>query len=213
MKAKFGMGIFTISDASEILQIDRSKIKYWFGRYVSGEFNKKSNQGYFYDSGKVIAVNFLTLIETYVFYQLKEKGVPTKSIVKAHEVLSKYHNTPYPFALEDFLCSGRDLWQKIGDDFISLDEKRQYALIDVILHFSENIDFMKDYASKYYPRGRTNSVVINPQNQYGSPIIDGTNIKASTISGLFLGGEESDFIADLFEIEERKVVEAISFAA
>ncbi len=213
MKPAFGMGIYTISDASEILRIPKAKIRYWFNRYVGGEFKKLNRDGYFYDSGDVLAVNFLTLIETYVFYHLKEKGVPTNKIIEAHQILSNFHQTPYPFALKKFLCSGQDLLHEIDGDIISLDNRRQYALADIILHFSENIDFSEDFASKYYPRGRDNSVVINPQNQYGSPIIDGTNIKISTIHSLYDGGEDPKFIASLFEIDERKVLDAIDFAA
>ncbi len=213
MKAVFGMGIYTISDSAEILGISRSQIRYWFSRYVSGNFRKLNSDGYFYDSGQVIAVNFCTLIETFVFYHLKKKGVKTNRIIEAHDILSKYHGTPYPFALKEFLCSGSDLFHKAGSDFISLDKRRQLALSDIILHFSENIDFYQNFAFKYYPRGRDNSVVVNPRNQFGSPIIDGTNIKVSTIVSLHHGGEKSEFIAKLYEIKERQVEDAIKFAA
>ncbi len=212
MESKFGLGIYTVSDASGILGIDNSRIRYWFNRYVSGEF-KKIHDGYFYESGEVITVNFHTLIETYVFYHLKKKGVPTKKIIEAHNILSKHHNTAYPFALEEFLCSGSDLLHQVGEDIISLDKRRQFAIQKIILQFSENMDFYKKFASQYYPRGRSSSIVVNPNNQYGAPIIGGTNIKVSTILSLHRGGEDSQFIADLYDLNQEYVHDAIKFAA
>ena len=212
MESKFGMGIYTISDASEVLNIDKFKIRYWFNRYVSGEFQKE-HEGYFYDSGQIIAVNFYTLIETYVFYHLKKKGVPTKKIIEAHNILANHHNTAYPFALKKFLCSGSDLFHRVGENMISLDRRRQLAIQKIILQYSENIDFYKKFASKYYPRGRNNSVVVNPNNQYGAPIINGTNIKVSTLLSLYRGGEEPQFIADLYDIKREQVKDAIKYAA
>jgi len=213
MKSNFGMGIYTILDASEILKVPKSSVRYWFNRYVGGEFNNKWSDGYFYEEGKIIAVNFLTLIETYVFYHLKKKGVPTKKIIEAHNILSSFHKTSYPFALKEFLCSGNELFHKVKTDLISLDSRRQLAIEQIILQLSQNIDFYKQYAFKYYPRTRKSSVVINRNHQYGAPIIDGTNIKVSTLLSLHRGGEEPQFIAYLYQINKSQVQDAIEFAA
>jgi len=211
MKSHFGMGIYTISDTSEILNVPKRKVRYWFNEYVKGQFDKR-NEGYFYVEGDTIAVNFFTLIETYVFYHLKEKGVKTKKIIEAHNILSKLHNTSYPFALKQFLCSGGELFHRVDKDLISLDKRRQYSIEKIILQLSENIDFQQNYASKYYPRSRKSSVVVNPNHQYGTPIIDGTNIKVSTLLSFYRGGEEPSFIASLYSLKEKDVQDAIKYA-
>lgn len=210
MDPKFGMGIFTISDTSAILNIPRRKISYWFNKYVSGDFERKLGQRYFVDN-EVITVNFYTLIETFVFYHLKEKKLKTPIIIQAHNELSKFYQTPYPFALYEFLHVGSSLFHDFEGNIVSLDESRQYAIRRIINQFSEKIDFGPRFAQKYYPMGKKSSIVVNPSNQFGSPIIDGTNIKVSTIFSLSSGGESTDFIADLYDLNEKQVNDAITY--
>ena len=213
MESKFGMGIYTTTEASIILGLDRNKVSYWFSKYVSGEFKKRYDEGYFYDSDNIVKVNFYTLIETYVFYKLREMEVPTKKIIEAHNLLSKHHNTPYPFAIHKFLASGADLFHEVDGSVITLNKAQQLAISEVIHYYAENIDFGERFAEKYYPKGRNSSIVVNPRNQFGSPIIDGTNIKVSTILSLYEGGETAEFIANLYSIKEESVHDAIRFAA
>ena len=97
MEATFGMGIYTTSDVANILGLPLNKVSYWFSRYVSGTFENYSKGKYFYDDNKHIAVNFYTLIETYVFYHLRSKGLKSKAIITAHNILSRHYETPYPF--------------------------------------------------------------------------------------------------------------------
>ena len=214
MKSTFGLGIYTISDASEILRIPKRKVRYWFNKYVSGEFSNRYKGKYFLDAGDIIAVNFYTLVETYTFYHLKEKGLPTKTIIEAHNILGQMYNTPYPFALHKFLASGAELFHEISEEVtIALNNRNQIAIKGIIQHYAENFDFSKGLAHKYYPAGRKSSVVINPENQFGAPIIDGTNIKISALMNLYRGGEDVKFIAELYELKTKQVKDAIKFAA
>jgi hypothetical protein len=41
---------------------------------------------------------FYTFIEFFAFYQLRQEGVTTQKIIKAHQVLSNTFETKYPFA-------------------------------------------------------------------------------------------------------------------
>jgi len=211
MEPALGKGIYTITDVARILNIPKIRVRYWFAKYVSGEFESKQGTTYFYDSEN-IAVNFYTLIETFVFFHLKEKGTKTKNIIQAHNILAKHYKTPYPFALYKFLSSGKDLFHDFEtENLFSLDGTKQLAIRDVINHYSENIHFGEVYAEKYYPNGNDKLIVVNPNNQFGAPIIDGTNIKASTIMSLVKGGESIDVICSMYKIKTEQVNTVIQF--
>jgi uncharacterized protein (DUF433 family) len=210
---QFGQGFYTAADAANILDIPYNKVGYWFRKYVKGEFEVHSNYRYYYESEKVTAVNFHTLIEVYVFDFFRQNKISTNKIVVAHQELSKLLNTPYPFCHTDFLLSsGKDILYKIQNTFVEATPGFQQAIFEYVGPYSKKIEFINSMASKYFPLGKDHSIVVNPNNQFGCPIITGTNIRVNTLVSLYRGGEEIEFIADLFDLKPNQVLDAITFA-
>jgi uncharacterized protein (DUF433 family) len=54
-------------------------------------------------------------------------------------------------------------------------------------------------------------VVVNPHNQFGQPIIDGTNINAEMIFSMYQSGESEELIAHLYAIEPKAIKDAVQF--
>jgi uncharacterized protein (DUF433 family) len=94
------------------------------------------------------------------------------------------------------------------------DNAYQLVLRDVISQWTKRIVFDENdgLAFKYYPLGESKSVVVNRFNQFGQPIIEGTNVKTSTIYSYFLGGESNEAIAELYNLTESQVVDAIEYS-
>lgn len=209
---KIGQGIYTAADASRILKMPYSRTKYWFSYYAKQRFAAK-NHVYHFQIKDSVAVNFLALIEMYVFFTLKEQGIKTRTIVKAHETMAVYLQTPYPFAMEDlFIDNSRLLF---GDEhqLITADERLQTVIVQILRPFIRKIEFSNNkLAKKFYPLGKENSVVVNPEHQFGQPIIDGTNILTETIFMLSKGGDSNEFIAKLYNISVKNVEDAIRFS-
>jgi uncharacterized protein (DUF433 family) len=210
---QFGQGFYTATDAANILDIPYNKVGYWFRRYVKGEFERHSNYRYYYDNEKITAVNFYTLIEIYVFDFFRQNKISTKNIVVAHKELSRYLNTPFPFCHTDFLLlSGNDILYRIEKSIFEVKPGFQQAIFDYVIPYSKKIEFKDCIASKYYPIGKDHSIVVNPNNQFGSPIIDGTNIKVGTLVSLYKGGENIRFISEMYEIHESQVRDALIYS-
>lgn len=209
---KLGEGIYTASDAANILKLPYRKINYWFNKYLKMRFEQSANFRYFFTVDNSVAVNFYTLIEIYVFYQLKENKISSHKIVDAHNAIAGILNTKYPFAKSEMLVSGGGILFKYGEDIISADKKLQYNIKKVIIPFSHKIEFdNNNFAHKYYPLGKKNAVVVNPKNQFGQPIIEGTNIAAQTIIELHESGESIKMISKLYDISQKQVKDAIQF--
>ena len=210
---KFGEGFYTASDASNILDIPYNKVSYWFRKYVKREFEVYTNYRYYYDNEKVTAVNFHALIEIYVFDFFKRNKISTKNILTAHKELSKLLDTPYPFCHTDFLLlSGKDILYRIEEAILDTKPGFQQAILEYVMPYSKKIEFLGCMAQKYYPLGKDRSVVVNPSNQFGSPIIDGTNIKVSSLASLYRGGEKVEFISKLYNLTNQQVIDALTFA-
>src|SRR5436190_10124475 len=97
-KSRIGSGIFTVPDIARVLNLQYYKVERLLNDYWDKRFANALGAKYSWSDGKSRAVSFHTLIEFYVFYQLKEAGVNSKDILSAHQELSDWHKTPFPFA-------------------------------------------------------------------------------------------------------------------
>jgi uncharacterized protein (DUF433 family) len=210
--AKIGEGIFTAPDISRIFKIPYPKAKYWFKYYIRNKLFDTIGYRYFFPIKDTIAINFLSLIEMYVFYTFKEKNIKTHNIIRVHTELAKYLKTPYPFASEEFYIYGGKVFFGQFDSLKEALDIDQRFISDFIAPFIEKIKFDdRRLASKFYPLGRNRSVVINPENQFGQPTIDGTNILTATLFEYYLGNESIKSIANLFDLSIENVQDAIEF--
>lgn len=214
-KLNIGTGIFTISDISMILRLPYHKVSTWVNKYWDGELGREYENNYSWSVDNSKAVSFHTLIEFYVLYQLAEAGVKTRQVLTAHIELSKVFSTNFPFAqkkiLENIRTDGKRVYFNLDGSLLSLDGTRQFNL-NFIETFFKNLDFDNDLlASRFWPLGKSKSILIDPKRQFGHPVIGKTNIYPETLFSLYKGGEPIDFIAFTYEIDEQQVLDAIDF--
>jgi uncharacterized protein (DUF433 family) len=210
--SKLGQGIYSVPDISFLLRLPKAKVRRWLNDFWDIRFSEKYNQKYSWGEGRDKATNFYTLIEFYIFYQLRESGVGSKTIFAAHEEMARQLNTGYPFASAKLLTDGRSILYSLEDGTtIKADKTRQIALRQVIEDFCKRIEFSdNNLVEKYYPLGRQKHIVVDPHHQFGQPTIEKTNILAETIYKMHTAGESNDFLARLFDIPLNNVEDAIS---
>ena len=227
---KIGEGIFLIKDVSKILNLDYDKVRRWIvGYWGSGDLEKDVDYT-FGDKGNK-AINFYSLIEFYTFFKLREKGVTANEIRKAHSIMSKELNTPYPFASADSVRVGdkpkkkkttpskkasiakpkKLIWYNHLENIITADGKHQPSF-KFIEEFLERIEFDKNnVAKRFFPLDDSRNIVVDPKHQFGQPTIIDTNIKTQTIFNLYKGGETNDNICILYDLSPAQVQDAISY--
>lgn len=224
MSNNLNQGIYSISDISNILKIKKSNVRYWVQKYWDELFSRNALQNslqnsqlfaeYSSGNGRDKVVNFLMLIELYVFNQLIEKGISRKNILIAHKTLATDLNLQYPFASANLIASEKNVFYYLNEDTISKADKTKQLAIKLILeHFFEKIEFnsQNNYPERYFPIGKEKSVVIDPKHQFGKPTIKGTNILIDTLIPLYKAGESIDNISSMFELEKSEVEDAITY--
>lgn len=214
-----GEGIFTAYDAAHILDIRYGKVNYWFNNQVKEQFRKTTNHNYFFDYQDIRAVNFFSLIELFVFNALRtgKDRLKPKKIIEYHAFLSSVLNTPYPFATSRWLRSGNEIILSLDEwdsQLVSANSSFQLLIRDVIEPYTKRIvfDVEDGLAFKYYPLADSKNIVVNRYNQFGQPVIEGTNIKTSTIFTYHTGGESIESIAELYNLTKDQVEDAIEYA-
>lgn len=213
---EIGNGIYTLPDLARILNLDYHKVQRLLNEYWDKRFASHFSEKYSWTVSNNKAVSFHTLVEFYIFYQLKEAGVSTQGILKAHKELSEIFNTPFPFAKSQILkgmnCFGkRIVFELSKENIIDLDSTKQLNL-KFIKNFLYKLDFDKnDLAQRLYPMGKKNYVIVDPKHQFGQPTIKGTNLFPETIYGLYQNKETKKFIALSYDISLKQVTDAIEY--
>lgn len=202
-KIAIGTGIYTVSDISLILKINKTKVRAWLKNYWDNSVVKSKH-------GKVI--NFLTLIEIYVFNTLLENGVQRKKIIAMQKNLSQQLKTDYPFAHNSFYYANQEVYAEI-DEKKHIASNMNYILSTFIIPFAQKIEFAPDtqIATCFYPAGQKKNIVVNPEIMFGSPTIKGTRISTSSVYDFYKAGNSINLIANIYEIPKQTVKDIISF--
>lgn len=213
-KQQLGTGIYTVPDISNFLSIPKYKVR----RYLNDYWNERSGKKFFNETyswsvdNKIKAVNFYTLIELYTCFHLQSLGVSPKEILKSRASMIKDLNIPYPFASDKILSDGKKIWFEFKDSIVKADGSKQTEFVEFIREFANKIEFDSNkIAEKFWPAGKQSDVVINPRNQFGQPILNGTNINAEVIFSMYDSGEPIEAIGILYDITNKQVNDAISF--
>ncbi len=213
-KQQLGSGIYTIPDISTLLKIPQSKVRRYLNEYWDERLGKQLfNETYSWSIGNNIkAVNFYTLIELYTCFHLQELGVTPKQILKSRIAMAKDLAIPYPFANAKLLSDGKKIWYEFKDCIVNADGSKQTDFVEFIRQFANKIEFNSSkIADKFWPAGRESDVVVNPHNQFGQPVLNGTNINAEVIFSMYESGEPIDAIGILYDLTKKQIDDAISF--
>jgi uncharacterized protein (DUF433 family) len=209
--SKLGDGIYSISDIAFLLALPKQKVRRWLNDFWDSRLAEKYNNSYSWGKGRAQATNFYTLIEFYVFYNLRELGVSQSKIFEAHEAIAQQLKTQYPFASSKLLTDGKSVLYTLDDGTtIKADKSKQITLKQIIENFCKKVEFSdNNLVEKFYPLGKNKHIVVNPQNQFGQPIIEETNILAQTIFDMHEAGETEQFLSKLYDISLKEVKSAI----
>lgn len=210
---ELGTGIYSIPDVAVILRLPKEKVRRWMTEFWDGRLNKDYNRKYSSGEGRDKVTHFHTLIEFYVFYQLRELNISTRKIFIAHNAIAEQLNTAYPFASSKVLSDGRSILFTLDDGtIVNADYSKQAAFKEIIESFCKKIEFSKtEIAECFCPMGRDKRIIVDPHHQFGQPTIENTNILAETISDLYKAGESSSFLSRLYNISIKEIEDAISF--
>jgi len=208
-----GNGIYTVPDLALILQLPKKKVRRWLDDFYNERLGKPYEGSYSWGQGRDKATNFLTLIEFYVFYKLREHEVSTYKILEAHRNMTKGLMTAYPFASYKLLVDGKEILYALEEDtWVHANKSNQIVIKEIIEGFFKKIDFSdNNLAERFWPLGKEHEIVVDPHHQFGQPVIQGTNINAATIFSMYESGESTSTMAILYDITQEQVNDAILF--
>lgn len=213
---RLGEGIYTSSDIANILKIHKNRARYLINEYLNNKFKVQQQFQYRIEVNGNFAINFHALIEIFVFEKLRGLKVSSKRITKFHDRVSEIYKSPYPFALTEFLVSGKDLYFKNQENWVTGDEYLQLGLKDIVEELGDKIQYDDEtnLAAQYYPLGKSKSIVVDPEYRFGQPIIKDTSLMVENVYDLYLAEEKKiEYVAALYDITKQQMQDVIEYMA
>ena len=163
-----------------------------------------------------LAIGFLDLMEARFIDAFRAHGVSLQAIrlaaTRAREVVHSSH----PFCTHSFKTDGKTIFAEIAQDtkdptLLDLLQS-QYAFHEVLApYLYEGIEFETDVPARWRPMKGNRRVVLDPERQFGQPIVDREGVRTEVLAAAFRTEQSVDRVARWFEIDKRSVRAAVEF--
>lgn len=217
-----GRGIYPIREAARLTGVPASSITRWLSGYDYNYRGAKRRQPPvflrdFEDIEGRKALSFLDVVEVRFVGAFRKHGVSWRAIRLAATNAAELLESPHPFALHRFYTDRKNIFARIAkdtdnDELLNLvtDQYEMDRLIEPtlfeVLEFNE-----QDLATRWWPRGKSGAIVIDPRRNFGRPTVARCGIATRVLAESARGAESTAAIAAWYDIDERDVIEAIEF--
>jgi len=226
-----GTGIYTLAEAERLIHVPARKIHRWLYGY---DYSKKSGEDRLHHFSEPLwkpqiskeeyeaeVIGFQDLLEVRFVSAFVQHGVPLIVVRRCLDTAREILGVDYPMSFGAFKTDGKTIFaealQKSIKDGALLDLKtRQLAFKDIINpSLYAGIEYDGKRASKWYPQGRRQHVVLDPSRQFGSPILDETGTPTEVLYASYLAeGATPKAVtqtAKVYEVPVKLVDSAIRF--
>jgi uncharacterized protein (DUF433 family) len=209
---------YRISEVSHYLRIPKATVRAW----AVGQGRFKPVLGVMRQDDLPL-LSFLNLVEVHVLDALRtEHGIPLQKTREALRILSRlFPGVPHPLADCDLLTESGEVFVQHLGQLVSASRGGQIALRGLLEAHLRRVD--RDptgRASRLYPftrkregtaalRAEPRRVVIDPEVQFGRPVIAGTGIPTQVIADRYKAGESIAELARDYDRSQEEIEEAI----
>lgn len=210
-------GIYSVPEAAQLVEAEQAETRVWIeGRkgaqdpLINNEIGRIGNK---------LAISFTNLMELRFVAFFSNAGVRLNAI---RSIMNEVRDTlehPHPFATKTvFRTDGKkivaEIARKNGVESIYDLRARNYempVLIMKTLHEDVVYDPHGD-AISWCPRPKVApNVIVHPAHSFGQPILLKSLVPTATIAKAYRVEGDSEIVAEMYEIPESQVIEAVRF--
>lgn len=163
-------------------------------------------------------LGFRDLLELRTVAKFVNQGVPL-TVVRATIEVAREYLGDYPLHSRRFVTDGRKIFleavERAGEDPRLLDVRGRQFAIDAVIRPSlvEGIEYDKHaHALRWYPIPKKRLIVLDPQVQFGEPIVASGGVPTDTLSAAYLAeGKDVGRVARLYRVTPQAVQAAVAF--
>ena len=213
-------GFYTVREAARLLRIDNQHRIYRWVRQDDGHLPsvvKRDHQ----PLAKFQELSFWDLIEVRFVEHFRRQKVSLQYLRKVAEKARLELRTQHPFALSnaEFLTDRKRIFEKVAEEDgdpriweILTGQYEMYATIEKVLAKGITFSPQTYLAEEWCPLETCPHVVVNPQYDYGRPVIGDTHVPTAAVFRLWKAENGNVArVADWWGIDEDEVNEAVEF--
>jgi uncharacterized protein (DUF433 family)/DNA-binding transcriptional MerR regulator len=182
---ELGTGIYTFPEAARILRsvgtdVSPGQLRYWIAKGLAEPIPVAEED--------FAVLSFDDLVSLEIVRRFRGVGASLQRIRRFNETLhERFPNLEHPFTYRIFFTDGAALWAQVDDDPASVIElvgrrPGQFAWRDAIGTFAKAIRWSDDAPARASGWRLNQWVEIDPQIQFGAPVVRGTRVTVRTIS-------------------------------
>jgi uncharacterized protein (DUF433 family) len=219
-----GVGLYSVPEAGRLAGVPSARIRRWLLGYDfkrAGDRRRSSPvwKAQLPPLDGTLALGFLDLMEVRFVDAFLKAGLPLSRIRKAARLASELVGADHPFSTRKFRTDGKTIFAELqhpkGGDKTMLDlERRQFGIYEFIVpSLMKGVEFDDvGQAARWYPdQAIAPAIVIDPERQFGQPIVERSGTQTSAIVDAFRAEGSVDSVARWFEIPPDEVKQALEF--
>lgn len=207
--------LYSYAEADRIAGVTRGTSSRWLKGYKYWYSSKERRKlpPITPESGHEGGVSFIDLVEVIDAGRLRAKGFSIKKIRQINELCQAALHTDRPLVTETFKVTGRDVFVMVSEGYLlNVGRRRGMQAWDEILDpFLHTLEYEDQIARRWWPRGKAEPVVVDPDYGFGLPVITGSGVRTEIIAERHRAGETNEEIAYDFGIGVTKVEAALRY--
>lgn len=205
-----GKGVYGIADAARILRAPYKRVSRWLDEddsLVARAFDPSEQ-----------TISFAELMEIHFIKMFRDAGVSLQAIRKASQAAAARFHTDYPFAVKRFDTDGKTIFATLvkenkDEELVEDLKKGQYVFIHIMKPFFKKLEYGTSDVSRFWPLSKRGKVVLDPNRQFGRPIIADSGVPTRTLFQAVRPehGQPMSAVAKWFDVKESDVRAAVRF--
>lgn len=219
-----GVGVYSVHQAARLSGVPPRSIRRWLlgysYRYGDGVTHQppviareRSVSG-----SEALVLTFRDLLEIRFVHAFRDSGVSWNVIRRAAEKARDLFHTDHPFTTKAFHTDGRRIFADLQSEGVR--ERKlvdlvsdQYAFRNVMLpSFRAQIELSaRGAAERWWPMGRKKLVVLDPERQFGEPIVVEGGVPTAVLAKAAKTMHSEQAVAKWYEVSRSAVRQAVAF--
>jgi uncharacterized protein (DUF433 family) len=218
--------MYPLRQAARLVGEDPRNVRRWLQGYSWKYKDGRSSSGPLWhlqyeqdeELGGERVLGFRDLLELRTVAKFIEHGVSLRVIRATIEAASEYLGD-YPLQSRRFLTDGKRIFmeavERAGEDSRLLDVRNRQFVFDAIVRPSlfEGIEYDRmGHAQRWFPVPRGRLIVLDPEVQFGEPIIASAGVPTDTLYAAYQAeGKDRARVARLYRVTPQAVSAAVAF--
>lgn len=208
--------LYSYAEADRLAEVSRGTSSRWAKGYKyrneRGERVAQPSMTTSPAAEREAGISFLDLVSIKAIDGLRKRNFSTRAIRQVVQYCQDELQMAYPLATQKFKTDRHRIYMRAGDGRLLevLGGQQGAQAWDRILEpFLKDLDYHNEFARRWYPLGRDEPVVVDPDYGFGLPVIVGSGVRTESIAEQYYAGDKIEHIAYDFNVTREQIDSAL----